>query len=94
MGDPYLPACSLNQFAEIGVRVYRFWRPDGVQLRTAHDCSEYLRMGMCVSSERVSLEQVGSALPSQPLISVRTGKGLHQDKPVCGRHRWWTAWSR
>lgn len=68
MGEPYLPACSLNQFAEIAFGcIEDSGEPDGVQLRTAHDCSEHLRMGMHVSSERVPVERVRSALPSGPL---------------------------
>jgi hypothetical protein len=61
--EPYLPACSLNQFAEIHVRVYRgFWERYWVQLRTAHDVSEHLRMGM----QRVVGEGPGGTGPIGP----------------------------
>jgi hypothetical protein len=36
-------------------------------LRTAHDCSEHLHMGMCVSLEKVPVERVQSAFPSGSL---------------------------
>lgn len=62
--------------------------PDGVQLRTAHDCSEHLHMGMCVSLEKVPVERVRSAFPRFPhaIASGPAGDDIRTSQ-CAGRHR-------